>query len=93
MRSSPQKLKPDGPKCHLFRKERRLTQLELEDKVGISQRTIQKIEHGTPVAASTLRLDEILPVDEQEAVKRELAAIADAEMFMETLHLQVEQWR
>lgn len=38
-------------------------------------------------------LDETLPADEQEAVKRELAAIADAEMFMEELHLRVEQGR
>ncbi len=38
-------------------------------------------------------LSEILPIDEQEAVKRELAAIADAEMFMEAVRLRVEQWR
>jgi len=38
-------------------------------------------------------LHDVLPADEQELVKRELAAIADAEMFMETLQLRVEQWR
>jgi len=38
-------------------------------------------------------LDESLPLDEQVLVKRELAAIADAEMFMEALHLRVEQWQ
>jgi len=38
-------------------------------------------------------LNEILPNDEQETVKHELAAIADAEMFMEAVRLRVEQWR
>ena len=38
-------------------------------------------------------LDEILPVDEQEAVKRELAAIVEAETFMDRLRLSVERWQ
>ena len=38
-------------------------------------------------------LHDMLPTDEQELVKHELAAIADAEMFMETVRLRVEQWQ
>ena len=38
-------------------------------------------------------LDELLPVDEQMAVKWELDAIAEADMFMESLHLRVDQWQ
>ena len=38
-------------------------------------------------------LEEVLPSDEQETVKRELAAIAEAEMFMEAVRLRVERWR
>ena len=36
-------------------------------------------------------LHELLPLDEQKAVKRELAATAEAEIFMEALHLRVAQ--
>ncbi|MGD8454245.1 MAG: hypothetical protein PVJ57_20730 [Phycisphaerae bacterium] len=37
-------------------------------------------------------LDRLLPLDEQEAVKRELAAIADAETFMDRFRVSVERW-
>lgn len=38
------------------------------------------------------RLDELLPLDEQAAVRRELAAIADAEMFMDSLRYRLDRW-
>jgi len=38
-------------------------------------------------------LDQLLPLDEQESVKRELAAIAEAEMFMDRLRLSAERWQ
>ena len=37
-------------------------------------------------------LDELLPTDEQDEVRRELAAIADAEIFMDELRYRVERW-
>ena len=42
---------------------------------------------------SCFGLNEMLPTDEQMAVKQELAAIADAEIFMERLRLNVERWK
>lgn len=37
-------------------------------------------------------LDELLPLDEQQAVLRELAAIHEAEVFMEHWQLAVKRW-
>jgi len=38
-------------------------------------------------------LDDLLPLDEQEAVRRELAAIAEAEAFMDRLRIACERWQ
>lgn len=38
-------------------------------------------------------LDDLLSLDEQDAIKRELAAIAEAEAFMDQLRIAGERWQ